>query len=90
MFLAFYRAFDQLSDPPIRSVIWKSILTAVLVFIFLVTTLGWILANTSLFDIAWVETVVDLFGGLATVLLALILFPGVFAALVSVLSLFSF
>ena len=83
--LAFSRAFDQLSDPPIRSVFWKSILTAVLFFIFLVTTLGWILANTSLFDIAWVETVVDLFGGLATVLLALILFPGVVAALVSVL-----
>ena len=83
--LAFSRAFDQLSDPPIRSVIWKSIFTAVLVFIFLVTTLGWILANTSLFDIAWVETVVDLFGGLATVSLALILFPGVVAALVSVL-----
>ena len=88
--LAFSRAFDQLSDPPIRSVIWKSIFTAVLVFIFLVTTLGWILANTSLFDITWVETVVDIFGGLETVLLALMLFPGVVAALVSVLSLFSF
>ena len=82
---AFVKALDQLSDPPIRRVIWKSVLGTLLVFIALLTALGWVLANTSLFEIAWVETTVDLFGGLAAVLLALILFPGVVAALVSVL-----
>jgi CysZ protein len=82
---AFSKAFAQLSDPPIRAVIWKSVAGTILLFGLLLTGLGWALANTSLFDIAWVETAVDVFGGLATVLLALILFPGVVAALVSVL-----
>ena len=82
---AFIKALGQLSDPPIRRVIWKSVVGTVLIFIALLTGIGWVLANTSLFEITWVETAVDVSGGLATVLLALILFPGVVAALASVL-----
>ena len=82
---AFVKALDQLSDPSIRRVIWKSVLGTFLVFVTLLSGLGWVLANTQVFEIAWVETAVDVFGGLTTVLLALILFPGVVAALVSVL-----
>ncbi len=82
---AFAKALGQLSDRPIRAVIWKSVVGTIVIFFALLTAVGWTLANTSIFEIAWVETTVDVFGGLATILLALILFPGVVAALVSVL-----
>ena len=85
MIRAFGKALDQLSDPAIRRVVWKSVAGTVLIFAALLFAVGWVLANTSFFEIAWIETAVDLFGGLATVFLALILFPGVVAALVSVL-----
>jgi CysZ protein len=82
---AFAKSFAQLSDPPIRAVIWKSVCGTLLIFGVLLSGAGWVLTNTSLFDIAWVEAVMDVFGGLAAVLLALILFPGAMAALVSIL-----
>lgn len=85
MFGAFARAFDQLSDPKIRAVIWKSAAGTIIIYVGLLTAIGWALANTSFFEIAWVEATVDLFGGLAAVLLAVILFPGVMTALASAL-----
>lgn len=85
MIRAFAKAFGQLSDPPIKAVIWKSIFGTIVVFSLLVMGIGWVLANTAFFDIGWLETTVDIFGGLAAFILALVLFPGVVSALASIL-----
>ncbi len=84
MIRAYSQAIAQLSDPKIRSVIWKSVAGTILGFILLIVGVGWALANTALFEITWVETAVDIFGGLATAVIAIILFPGIVGALVSV------
>jgi len=85
MIRAYSKAIGQLSDLKIRAVIWKSIAGTILTFILLIGAVGWALANTAFFEIAWVETAVDIFGGLATAIIAILLFPGVVGALVSVL-----
>ena len=84
MIRAFTKAIAQLSDPPIRAVVWKSIAGTILIFVVLFIAVGWGLANTSFFEIGWIDTTLDLFGGLATVFLALILFPGIVSSMVSV------
>jgi CysZ protein len=81
---AFAKAFAQLSDPRIRAVIWKSVAGTILVFISLLVSIGWTLGNTTFFQIGWVETAVDVLGGLATLGLALILFPGIVSAFASI------
>lgn len=78
------RAIAQLGDPAIFRVIILSILGSVLLFAALLTGFGWVLANTSLFDLAWVETGIDVLGGLAALMLAWLMFP---AAMVAVSSL---
>lgn len=82
---AFTKAIGQLSDPPIKAVIWKSIAGTIAVFSLLVIGIGWVLANTAFFDIGWLETTIDIFGGLAGFILALVLFPGVVSGLASFL-----
>lgn len=85
MIRGFTKAIAQLNDPPIKAVIWRSIFGAVTIFVILFIGLSWALANTAFFEIGWIETAVDVFGGLAAFILALLLFPGVVGALVSVL-----
>lgn len=85
MIRGFTRAITQLSDPSIRAVIWRSIAGTVTIFLLLFLGMSWALANTAFFEIGWIETTVDVFGGLAAFILALVLFPGVVGALVSVL-----
>lgn len=83
MIRAFAKAAGQLSDPPIRAVIWKSVAGTILVFICLFIGIGWALSSTTFFQVGWVETAIDLLGGLATLVLALILFPGIVSAFAS-------
>lgn len=85
MIRAFTKAIGQISDPAIKAVIWKSVIGSITVFVLLITGIGWTLTNTALFEIGWVETTLDIFGGLAAFILALVLFPGVVSGLASVL-----
>lgn len=84
MIRAFSKAIGQLSDPPVKAVIWKSVAGTIVVFALLVMGIGWLLANTAFFDIGWLETTIDIFGGLAAFILALVLFPGVVSAFASI------
>ena len=84
MIRAFAKALAQLPDPRIRGIIGKSIAGTILVFILLILGVGWSLANTTFFEVGWVETALDVFGGLASLILALILFPGIVSALASI------
>lgn len=82
MIKAFIKAADQISDPRARRVIWRSLAAAVVAFVVLWSIVGYLLANTTLFSIGWLDTAIDLLGGLATGVITWLLFPTIISALV--------
>lgn len=83
MLSAFAKAIAQLEDPAFRRPIGWSLGLAALVFAGLWLAAGLILQHTTITDWPWVDTALDLLGGLAAVVLTFVLFPGVVAALLS-------
>jgi uncharacterized protein involved in cysteine biosynthesis len=82
MLTAFAKGFAQLSDPRIRRLILLTIAIAIGVFVSLWIVVGWMLTETTLFTTGWLDTVVDVLGGAATLVVTLLLFPAVFSAVV--------
>lgn len=82
MIKAFIKAAQQISDPRARRVIWIALAAAAGVFITLWVIIGYLLAHTSLFTIGWLETAIDLLGGLATGVLTWLLFPAAISAVI--------
>ena len=82
MFSVFGKGISQLSDRRTRKVLWLSIAAAMAVIAVLWTGIGALLTATALFEIGWLETAVDLLGGLATLVLTWFLFPGVVSAVI--------
>lgn len=74
---AFAKAFEQLGDPALRRVLWISVGIAAALFLLLWLGIGWMLANTTFFQTGWLDAVVDVLGGLATVVMTWLLFPAV-------------
>jgi uncharacterized protein involved in cysteine biosynthesis len=70
-------AFDQLGDPRIRRVLWLGIASALFALIALAAGATVLLANVRLAGGGWLDTAVDVAGGLAAVALAIVLFPSV-------------
>ena len=85
MFDAYLKAIGQLSDPAVRRVAWWGVGVAGTVFAVLWTVIGSVLANTAFFEHVWLEWAVDALGGLATLVLTWLLFPGIVSAVVGVL-----
>lgn len=54
---------------------WFSILSALITFVVLWTVIGFLLRETSISQIGWLESVIDVLGGLATLALTWFLFP---------------
>ena len=81
MLKALSRGVSQLNDRATRQVLWLSIGVAVLVFICLWTGVAFFLSQTEFFHWGWLETITDFFGGLATVIITWLLFPGVVIAI---------
>ena len=71
------RAVGQLPDPAFTRVLMLSALGTLALFVTLLGGFGWMLAHTSLFDIGWVDTGIDLLGGAAALVLAWLMFPAV-------------
>ncbi|MBC8267828.1 MAG: EI24 domain-containing protein [Rhodospirillaceae bacterium] len=82
MISAFIKAAQQISDPRARRVIWFALAAAAGVFILLWVAIGFLLANTALFSIGWLETAIDWLGGLATGVLTWLLFPAAISAVI--------
>lgn len=83
---AFSRAVAQLGDPPVRRVVWLGIAVALAALVVLWSAVGWLLTATSFFQALWLETVVDVLGGLvATLVVTWLMFPAVVSATVGVL-----
>lgn len=76
MISALFRAVAQLSDPRLRRVLYKALAAALALYVLLYAGLWWLLAETALLA-GWAETLIDVLGGLAAVVLTLIFFPAV-------------
>jgi CysZ protein len=84
MIRALVLAFGQLTDPPSRRVVWIGVLGAILGFIGLAVGIGVLLNAFAAVGIAWIDELIPVAGGLASFLLAWLLFP---AAVITVSSL---
>ncbi len=74
---AYLKAFSQLPERGVRGTVVLSILGSVVISLVLASVVAWLLLNTSFATIAWVEPVLDLLGGLVTLVLIIVLFPAV-------------
>ena len=85
MVSAFLKAIAQLSDPAFRRVLVLGVLGAVLTFVLLNVTVDWLLVKSQFFTTGWLDTAVDVLGGLGSFLLTLVLFPAVASMVIGVL-----
>ncbi|HYG89014.1 MAG TPA: EI24 domain-containing protein [Azospirillum sp.] len=85
MIRALVLGFSQLSDPASRRVVWISVLGAAAAFAALLGGVEWALTSTVLTSWSWVDTAIDLLGGVAVVAVSWLLFPAVVATLASFL-----
>jgi CysZ protein len=82
MIKAFLKGLAQLNDPHIRKIIIIAIFESAIIFIALWVAVGIILETTSFSSIVWLEWVVNLMGGLATLILTWVLFPPVISVII--------
>ena len=82
---AYVKGIGQLSDPKARGVVWKALGLAILTFGALWVGLGYLLTETALFTIGWLETVSDVLGGALVLVLTWLLFPAVASAVIGLL-----
>lgn len=85
MFSALIKGIRQLSDPAAQKVVWMGIGAAVLTFAVLWAAIGTLLTETALFELAWLEGIVDFLGGALVLVLTWLLFPSVISAVISLL-----
>jgi uncharacterized protein involved in cysteine biosynthesis len=72
---AFAKAVGQFVDPAIRRIVWISVGISLGVFIVLWMVAGYLLTHTTLFSIGWLDTAIDILGGLATLIITWLFFP---------------
>lgn len=77
MLRAFLKAIGQLGDPAIRRVLWLSLGLSALTFVLVWIVVGWLLTRTDLFETGWLNSVVEVLGGFATLAISWLLFPAV-------------
>lgn len=70
-----YRTIAQLPDPRFLKVLAASLALAALLYAGLFALVAWALTSFSLFDLAWLDTLIDLLGGLLFAWIAILLFP---------------
>lgn len=83
MFAAFARALGQFDDPAFRRPLAWSVALSMLVFAGLLAGVWVLITRTAFFETFWLNAVVDALGGLAALVLTVLLFPGVVAAILS-------
>lgn len=77
---AFGKAIGQLGDPKARQVVWQSIGVSIVAFLGLWGGVGFVLANTAVFEMAWLDATIDVLGGLAVLVISWLLFPALVSA----------
>lgn len=79
---AFAKAFLQLPDPRIRTIVILSVLAALGLYIALAVGLYFGLSSTVLLSLPWVEALVDVLGGVAVFVLSLLFFPAIVTVII--------
>lgn len=79
---AFAKALEQFRDPAVRSVVWRSIAVSIGVFAVLWALVGLLLTHTTFFQIGWLDTAIDVLGGIATLAISWFIFPVVISAFI--------
>ena len=74
---AFAKAAGQFGDPAIRRIVWISVGVSLGVFILLWVVVGYLLTHTAVFSIGWLDTAIDVLGGLATLIITWLFFPAI-------------
>lgn len=82
MISAILKGIRQLDDKGTRKYVWLSIFTAIVVFVVLWVGIGVLITQTALFEIVWLETIIDVLGGVATLALTWFMFPAFVSAVV--------
>lgn len=75
MLTAFTRALAQMPEAPLRSVVLRSLLAAIVAFVSLAAAVWWLLFASDLIPLPWLDATVDWLGGVAVFVLAWFLFP---------------
>jgi uncharacterized protein involved in cysteine biosynthesis len=73
---ALARAFGQLSDPPFRRVIFETFLWSVALSIALFLAAAWGVTKIQATGIGWLDGTIEILGGGAAFIIAILLFPG--------------
>ncbi|HYE49763.1 MAG TPA: EI24 domain-containing protein [Azospirillaceae bacterium] len=81
MIRALLLAIGQLPEPAVFGVVLKSVVATVLLAAGLVAGIGWLLYESTLFQQTWLDSTVDVLGGLGAAVLAWLLFPGFVVAI---------
>lgn len=82
---AFIKAVAQLSDPRFRRVLLVGVIAALITYLLLNGLVWWLLVETQLFQTGWLDTAIDVLGGVVTFVVTLIFFPAVVTIVVSAL-----
>ncbi len=82
MLSALIKGINQLSDKATRKYVWFSVFSALITFTILWSVVAWLLTQTSITQIGWLESVVDILGGVATLALTWFLFPATVSAVI--------
>lgn len=82
MFTAWFRAFTQLLDPRIVRVLGFSVLLSLAIFVGLWVGIAWLLESTTVTSWTLVDRLVDVLGGVATIVATYFLFPVVVSSLI--------
>jgi uncharacterized protein involved in cysteine biosynthesis len=82
---AFALALADLRLPAMRRALFRAVGLAVLLFLLLLGGLGWLLANSAVTGIGWLEGLADILGGAAALVGAVLLFPAATLAIVPLL-----
>ena len=78
---AFRLALQQMtSDPAIRRVLWVSFAATILLVLTLPALAGWGLSFVQIANWSWVDTTIDILGGVAVLALGILLFPAIVGA----------
>ena len=83
MLAALSKTLGQITDPRIRSILWKTLLLALGLFILLFIGVGVVLSEIQFFAIGWLESTLELLGVIATLVVAWIMFPSVMVLILS-------
>jgi uncharacterized protein involved in cysteine biosynthesis len=83
---ALAKAFADLGDARVRSVLWASILLTLLVFVAIGFGAYSLLTGTVMFERAWAEAIADVAAGLAVLLVSFLLFTSVLFAIAGILT----